>query len=117
MHLAAQSLDLVDKLDYIKINAASRVPKYRQIAYSIINGINSGSLRMGDQIPSINALSEGYDLSRDTVDTAYRLLKEQNIIVSVKGKGFYVTKTNLSIQVNVLFLINKLLTYTLGNYQ
>ncbi len=106
----------MEKLDYIEINAASRVPKYRQIADSIIDGINTGSLRMGDQIPSINALSEGYDLSRDTVDKAYRLLKEQNIIVSVKGKGFYVTKTNLSIQVNVLFLINKLSTYKMRIY-
>ena len=95
-------------LDYIKINVASRVPKYKQIADSIINGINSSSLLMGDQIPSINALSEKYDLSRDTVDKAYRLLKAQNVIVSVKGKGFYVAKTNLAIKVKcTFFLINK----------
>lgn len=71
---------------------------------------------MGDQIPSINALSERFDLSRDTVDKAYRRLKEQNVIVSVKGKGFYVSKTNLSIKANVLFLINKLSTYKMRTY-
>ncbi len=81
-----------------------------------MDGINRGSLLMGDQIPSINALSEGFDLSRDTVDKAYRLLKEQNVIVSVKGKGFYVSKTDLSIKINVLFLINKLSTYKMRIY-
>ena len=106
----------MDKFNYIEIDIASRVPKYKQIADSIINGINKGHLLMGDQIPSINALSERYDLSRDTVDKAYRLLKEQNVIVSVRGKGFYISKTNLSIKVDVLFLINKLSTYKMRIY-
>lgn len=104
------------KFKYIRINVASRVPKYKQIVDSIIDGINKKDLLMGDQIPSINALSERFDLSRDTVDKAYRLLKEQNVIVSVKGKGFYVSKTNLSIKVNVLFLINKLSAYKMRIY-
>ena len=104
------------ELDYIKIDVASRVPKYKQIADSIINGINQGQLSMGDQIPSINGLSERFDLARDTVDKAYRLLKEQNVIVSVKGKGFYVSNTNLSVTTHVLFLINKLSTYKMRIY-
>ncbi|MEO0340887.1 MAG: GntR family transcriptional regulator [Bacteroidota bacterium] len=106
----------MQELDYIRINVASRVPKYKQIADSIISGINKGDLKMGDQIPSINALSERYDLSRDTVDKAYRLLKEQNVILSVRGKGFYISKTNLSIKVDVLFLVNKLSTYKMRIY-
>jgi len=106
----------LDKLDHITINVTSRVPKYRQIADSIIDGINKGILQMGDQIPSINRLSERYDLARDTVDKAYRLLKEQKVIVSVKGKGFYVSNTNLSVTINVLFLVNKLSTYKMHTY-
>lgn len=106
----------MEGLEYIKINEASRVPKYKQIVDSIIDGINCGYLLMEDQIPSINALSERFNLSRDTVDKAYRLLKKQNVIVSVKGKGFYVSKTNLSVKVNVLFLINKLSTYKMRIY-
>lgn len=106
----------MNKFKYIRINVASRVPKYKQIVDSIIDGINKKDLLMGDQIPSINALSERFDISRDTIDKAYRLLKEQNVITSVKGKGFYVSKTNLSIKVNVLFLINKLSTYKMRIY-
>ena len=97
--------------DYITINESSRIPKYKQIIDSIKRGINEQELRMGDKLLSINGLSEKYDLSRDTVEKAYSYLRAQNIIVSVKGKGYYVTKTDLSIQVNVLFIINKLSTY------
>ncbi len=76
-----------------------------------MKSIHMGSLGMGQKIPSINELSEEYLLSRDTVEKAYGLLKKQNIIASVKGKGYYIAKTDLSIQANVLFLINKLSTY------
>lgn len=102
--------------EYIKINEASRIPKYKQVMDSIKNGIQKGGLLIGDKVLSINALSEKYNLSRDTVEKAYNLLKAQNIIVSVKGKGFYIAKTDLSNKANVLFLINKLSTYKMNIY-
>lgn len=101
----------MERLEYINIHTDSRIPKYKQVMDSIINSIHKGDLGMGEKIPSINEVSEEYLLSRDTVEKAYGLLKEQNIIVSVKGKGYYIAKTDLSIKVNVLFLINKLSTY------
>ena len=103
-------------MDYININETSRIPKYIQIMDSTIKAIDDQILLMGDKIPSINAVSEMCNLSRDTVEKAYRLLKAQNIIVSVKGKGFYVTKTNMSIKINILFLINKLSSYKMRIY-
>lgn len=99
------------KIHYIGINTDSRVPKYRQVMDSILLNINKGYLAMGEKLPSINEVSEEYLVSRDTVEKAYSLLKSQNIIVSVKGKGYYISRTNLSIKMNVLFLINKLSTY------
>lgn len=99
------------RLDYIHIDTESRIPKYKQVMDSVINSINKGDLSMGEKIPSINEVSEEYLLSRDTVEKAYGLLKDQNIIVSVKGKGYYIAKTDLSVKIKVLFLINKLSTY------
>lgn len=78
---------------------------------SITKGIQEEKLLIGDKILSINALSEQFNLSRDTVEKAYSMLRAQNIIESVPGKGFYVTKTDIAIKMNVLFLINKLSTY------
>ncbi len=95
----------------IKINESSRVPKYKQIVDSIINDISKGKLRVGEKIPSINELSESCYLSRDTVEKAYKQLKEQKAIVSVKGKGYYITKTDLISKINVFFMVNKLSSY------
>ncbi|NJB87571.1 DNA-binding transcriptional regulator YhcF (GntR family) [Lewinella marina] len=102
--------------DHISITEESRIPKYQQIVNAIIDNISSGKLEIDDKIPSINVLSETFDLSRDTVEKAYNILKERNIITSVKGKGFYITRTKLLSKVNVLFLVNKLSTYKMRIY-
>lgn len=103
-------------LDHIIVDEHSRKPKYRQIVESIIDNISAGKLKINQKIPSINLLSEEFALSRDTVEKAYNILKEQSIITSVKGKGFYVTSTPLISRVNVLFLVNKLSAYKMRIY-
>jgi DNA-binding transcriptional regulator YhcF (GntR family) len=100
----------------IRIDSNSRIPKYQQIVHSIIEDIEKGLLEVGQKIPSINEISEEYYLSRDTVEKAYNQLKEKKIIVSAKGKGFYVARAMFSSQVNVLFLLNKLSSYKLRIY-
>lgn len=95
----------------IKINEESRVPKYKQIVDSIIGDIANGKVAVGEKIPSINELSETCYLSRDTVEKAYKTLKDRKIIESVHGKGYYTTKTNLISKLNIFFLINKPSTY------
>lgn len=97
----------------ITIDSESRVPKYRQIVNSIMEDIKRGVLTVGQRIPSINEISEEYYLSRDTVEKAYAYLKEKKIIVSARGKGYYVSRTDLSSRASVLFLLNKLSPYKL----
>ncbi len=101
---------------FIKINENSRVPKYKQIVDSIIYNISEGNLKMDDKIPSINRFSEEYLLSRDTVEKAYSILRERKIIISIRGKGYYITRTKLISKVNILFLINKLSSYKMRIY-
>jgi len=97
----------------ITIDSESRIPKYRQIVNSIMEDIKRGSLTVGQRIPSINEISEEYYLSRDTVEKAYAFLKEKKIIVSARGKGYYVSRTDLSAHKSVLFMLNKLSPYKL----
>ncbi|MFX0555412.1 GntR family transcriptional regulator [Maribacter sp. CXY002] len=78
---------------------------------SIITDVSKGKLSIGQKIPSINELSELCNLSRDTVEKAYRELKKRKIIVSVKGKGFYTAKTELISKINIFFLIYKPSSY------
>jgi DNA-binding transcriptional regulator YhcF (GntR family) len=100
----------------LRIDSESRIPKYRQIVNSIIKDIEKGVLTVGQRVPSINEISEEFYLSRDTVEKAYNFLKEKKIIVSAKGKGYYVARTILPSRINVLFLINKLSSYKLQIY-
>ncbi|HZY81288.1 MAG TPA: GntR family transcriptional regulator [Cyclobacteriaceae bacterium] len=97
----------------IRVDSESRVPKYRQIVNSIVEDIRRGSLVVGQRIPSINEISEEYYLSRDTVEKAYAFLKEKKIIVSARGKGYYVSRTDLTARTSVLFLLNKLSPFKL----
>lgn len=101
----------MDNFDFFEIHSNSRVPKYKQVMDSILTNISIGRLKLGQKIPSINGLSEEFLLSRDTVEKAYRILKKQKVIVSVKGKGFYIANTDLTVKINILFLINKLSAY------
>ncbi len=93
------------------INPESKTPKYKQIVDSVINGIEKKQLKIGDKIPSINAISETYLLSRDTVEKAYNHLKERNFISSVKGKGFFIANTDLVSKIHVCLIFNKLSDY------
>lgn len=102
---------------YTAIDTHSRKPKYKQIVDLVIDNIANGNLKMEEKIPSINIFSEEFDLSRDTVEKAYNILKERKIITSIRGKGYYITRTQLISKINVLFLINKLSSYKLQIYK
>ncbi len=106
----------MDLIKHIKIDEESRIPKYQQIIDSIIHNISVGNLTMDKKIPSINKFSEEFYLSRDTVEKAYSVLKDRNIITSIRGKGYYICRTKLISKVNILFLINKLSSHKLRTY-
>ncbi len=92
----------------IKINEYSSTPKYKQIVNSIVSGIANQSIKKGDKLPSINEVSAVYDVSRDTVEKAYRELKDRQLIQSVPGKGYYISNDNYRQQRKVFLLFNKL---------
>ncbi|WP_147676528.1 GntR family transcriptional regulator [Algibacter pacificus] len=106
----------MDLIKYINIDENSRVPKYQQIIDSIIHNISIGNFTMDQKIPSINMFSEEFYLSRDTIEKAYSILKERNIITPIRGKGYYISRTKLISKVNILFLVNKLSSYKLKTY-
>lgn len=106
----------METLKPLKIDSESRMPKYRQIVNSVIEEIQKGTFKVGQRIPSINEISEEYYLSRDTVEKAYNHLKEKKIIVSAKGKGYYVARSITASAISVLFLMNKLSSYKLKIY-
>lgn len=77
----------------ITIDENSQKPKYVQVVDGITQYISLGHYGMNDKIPSINTLSEELYLSRDTVEKAYKILKERKLIHSVWRQGFYIART------------------------
>lgn len=106
----------MNMIKFINIDENSRVPKYKQIVDSISHNISTGNLKINQKIPSINMFSEEFYISRDTVEKAYNILKERKVISSIRGKGYYITRTKLVTKTNILFLINKLSSYKMATY-
>lgn len=90
------------------IDADRRTPKYLQIVHSVTKAIKQGRYKKGDRIVSINQLSNECFLSRDTVQKAYDLLERDRIIEAVKGKGFYINRTDIVVPHRVLLIFNRL---------
>lgn len=96
---------------HLDIDANRRTPKYMQVANSITKAIKQGKYKKGDRIFSINELSNEFFLSRDTVQKAYDLLEKDRIIEAVRGKGFYINRTDIVVPYRILLVFNKLSHY------
>lgn len=77
--------------DGAAINRVSPVPFYLQLAERIRSQISSGSLAMGDRLPSEGDLATTHNLSRATVREALRLLEEQGWVVRISRRGAFAT--------------------------
>lgn len=97
--------------DFFRINTDKKTPKYTLIVEAITNAIKHGKLKKGDPVFSINELSDEFLLSRDTVQKAYNLLRKKGIITSVRGKGFYINRTDINSPFRILLLFNKISNY------
>lgn len=95
----------------IKINAGSNQPKYQQLVQTIIDNIEKGIIRRGEQLPSINEMADEQGLSKATVAKSYEALREKGIIIAQHGKGFYVSSTEVRNSMNIFVLFDTLNAY------
>jgi GntR family transcriptional regulator, transcriptional repressor for pyruvate dehydrogenase complex len=68
----------------------SRRPVYQDVREHIQELIRKGDLREGDKLPPERKLAETFDVSRNSVREAIRVLAENNIVQSRQGDGTYV---------------------------
>jgi DNA-binding transcriptional regulator YhcF (GntR family) len=95
---------------YLKIDSQKKIPKYLQVVDGITTDIEKKILKENEQLPSLHELSNLCNLSRDTVEKAYKILKNRGVITVVRGKGFYV-KSKQSGKIQILLVLNKLSSY------
>ena len=66
-------------------------PIYTQICDGIRDQILSGILRQGDRLPSVRELATQLTINPNTIQRAYRELEVQGWVVSIPGKGCFVS--------------------------
>lgn len=68
----------------------SAVPLYEQLAALLRSDIESGRIPPDRPLPSELTLQQEHGISRVTVRHAFKLLRADGLVITVRGKGTYV---------------------------
>ena len=71
----------------IRIDELSDVPIYMQIRNQIVMGISDGTLKAGEQLPTVRSLALVMGINTMTVSKAYQLLKTEGYIMTDRKNG------------------------------
>ena len=78
----------------IIINHSSMQPIYEQVVDQIKALIIDGTLKEQEPLPSVRVLSRELRISALTVKKAYDCLEEEGFVITVHGKGSFITNAN-----------------------
>ena len=76
----------------IQIDLRSDLPIYLQLIEQIKQQIADGTLKPGDQLPTVRSLAEELRVNFNTVARSYRVLDEAGVISTQQGRGTYITE-------------------------
>jgi GntR family transcriptional regulator len=74
----------------ISLDFRADEPIYLQIVRQIETLVTEGTLKPGDQLPTVRALAIDLRINFSTVARAYRILDEQQLISTQRGRGTYI---------------------------
>ena len=74
-------------------NPASGVPLYAQLVEQVKHAIETGAVRVGDQLPSVRQMAEELLINPNTVARAYRELEYEGVIELKHGSGAYIRES------------------------
>jgi DNA-binding transcriptional regulator YhcF (GntR family) len=73
----------------VRINETSGEYPYMQLAAILREQITSGQIR--DRVPSLTQLAAEHGVALNTVQRAFRVLKDEGLIYTKPGRGTFVT--------------------------
>jgi GntR family transcriptional regulator len=79
----------------LHLDFRSGLPIYIQIMNQIESQVLGGTLKPGDQLPTVRAMASELRVNFNTVARAYRMLDEAHIISTQQGRGTYITEIPL----------------------
>jgi len=81
-----------------RLDPKSGVPFYRQIIDQIRYGIVTGSLTVGEQLPTVRALAVELKVNLNTVSKAYKELEIKNVLETHQGTGTFIGPVTVEIE-------------------
>lgn len=79
----------------ITVDTRSRKPVYEQLIDNIREHVLLGNIAPGEQLPSVRSLAGELCINPNTIQRAYNELERMNFLVSVPGRGSFISD-NLS---------------------
>jgi GntR family transcriptional regulator len=73
------------------LDKRSGVPAYRQIIDQVLGSVAAGTLRPGDQLPTVRQLAVDLAINPNTVLHAYRELEIREVLTTRQGTGTFLT--------------------------
>jgi len=95
----------------VKVATDHLATKRQQIFNAFVKDIESGKLKVGERLPSINEFAEINNVGRDTIERAYKMLKEKGFVASSPSRGYFVMKKKKNTHLRVLLIFNKLSSF------
>lgn len=78
------------------VDPRNKQPLYQQIMDQIVLLVSTGSLDIGEQLPSIRDLATSLGINPNTVARAYTELEQRGIIDTIPKKGAFVADISLT---------------------
>lgn len=88
--------DYVNLKDELKIDKNSEIPYYSQLKKIIIQEIESGKWKVGQQILPEITICEVFDISRTVVRQAFQELVSEGYLMKEKAKGTFVAEPKIN---------------------
>ncbi len=75
----------------MRIDPASTVPLFEQLAASVRFDVSRGTVRAGARLPAARSIAGSLDINVHTVLRAYQLLRDEGLVDLRPGRGAVVT--------------------------
>ncbi len=75
----------------LRIDPASAVPLFEQLAASVRFDASRGAIRAGDRLPAARDVADSLDVNVHTVLRAYQELRDEGLVDLRRGRGAVVT--------------------------
>jgi len=73
-----------------QINTELDVPIYQQLVDKIRSGVKMGTLLPGQQLPTVQEISQKLGIARGTIKRAYDELEHQGLLEKIQGRGTFI---------------------------